>query len=153
MSNTLTTFEQDYPVIIELPVQWGEMDAFNHVNNVTYFRYFESARIAYFEQAGLMERMKAEGVGPILASTECQYRRPVTYPDTLKIGARISEIQPFGFVQQYAIYSTAQDAIATQGSGRIVLLDYRTQKKVEPDEALVSTLKQLEGDRLSAAEE
>ncbi|MCZ6911333.1 MAG: acyl-CoA thioesterase, partial [Proteobacteria bacterium] len=37
----------DYPVVIELPVVWGEMDAFDHVNNIIYFRYFESARIAY----------------------------------------------------------------------------------------------------------
>ena len=38
----------DYPVVIETPVAWGEMDAYGHVNNIVYFRYFESARIAYF---------------------------------------------------------------------------------------------------------
>jgi acyl-CoA thioester hydrolase len=37
-----------YPVVIEIPIAWGEMDAFQHVNNIFYFRYFESARIAYF---------------------------------------------------------------------------------------------------------
>ena len=36
----------DYPVVIEIPVAWGEMDAYGHVNNIVYFRYFESARIA-----------------------------------------------------------------------------------------------------------
>ena len=39
-----------YPVVIEIPVAWGEMDAFQHLNNIVYFRYFESARIAYFER-------------------------------------------------------------------------------------------------------
>ena len=37
-----------YPVTIEFPIAWGDMDAFQHVNNVMYLRYFESARIAYF---------------------------------------------------------------------------------------------------------
>ena len=37
---------REYPVIIELPVAWGDMDAFAHVNNTAYFKYFESARIA-----------------------------------------------------------------------------------------------------------
>jgi acyl-CoA thioester hydrolase len=45
------------PVIIEIPVAWGEMDALRHVNNIAYFRYFESARIAYFERLGLWEFM------------------------------------------------------------------------------------------------
>jgi acyl-CoA thioester hydrolase len=39
-----------FPVIVEIPVAWGEMDALQHVNNVFYFRYFETARIAYFEK-------------------------------------------------------------------------------------------------------
>jgi acyl-CoA thioester hydrolase len=39
-----------YPVIIEIPLAWGDMDAFQHVNNVVYFKHFESARIAYFEK-------------------------------------------------------------------------------------------------------
>ena len=29
--NQLEKFNQKYPVQIELPVQWGDLDAFNHV--------------------------------------------------------------------------------------------------------------------------
>lgn len=46
---------EGFPVVIELPVVWGEMDAFAHVNNVVYFRYFESARIAYLERINCLE--------------------------------------------------------------------------------------------------
>ena len=53
-----------YPVIIEIPVAWGEMDAFQHVNNIVYFRYFESARITYFERTGLIAYMEQTGSGP-----------------------------------------------------------------------------------------
>ena len=34
-----------WPVILRIPVQWGEMDAYGHVNNTVMFRYFESARV------------------------------------------------------------------------------------------------------------
>ena len=34
-----------WPVIVEIPVQWGELDAYGHVNNTVFFRWFESARI------------------------------------------------------------------------------------------------------------
>ena len=39
-----------WPVRRELPVQWGDMDAFAHVNNTVYLRWFETVRIAYFEE-------------------------------------------------------------------------------------------------------
>ena len=42
---------EGYQVTIDVNVAWGEMDAFEHVNNVVYFRYFESVRMAYFEAA------------------------------------------------------------------------------------------------------
>ena len=46
-----------FPVVTEIPVAWGEMDALQHVNNVTYFRYFETARIDYFKHIDLMENI------------------------------------------------------------------------------------------------
>jgi hypothetical protein len=42
-----------YPVVVEIPVAWGEMDAFGHLNHTTYFRYMETARIHYFEKLDL----------------------------------------------------------------------------------------------------
>ena len=62
------------PVIIETPVAWGQMDAFRHLNNTAYFRFFESGRIAYFERLNLLEYMENTGVGPILAATSCSLR-------------------------------------------------------------------------------
>ena len=81
MSNLL----KDYPVIIEFPIAWGEMDAMSHVNNIVYFRFFESARIAYFEKMDLMDYMTQTGIGPILATTSCKFKIPLSYPDKVLI--------------------------------------------------------------------
>jgi len=60
------------------------MDAFKHVNNVVYFRYFEKeTRIVYSEKAGLHAFKERTGVGPILGSTNCRNKLPFTYPDTV----------------------------------------------------------------------
>jgi len=67
---------------IQITVAWGEMDAFQHVNNVVYFKYFESARINYFEETGINAHMQTTGVGPILGNTQCRFKAPLTYPDT-----------------------------------------------------------------------
>ena len=81
-----------YPVILEIPVAWGEMDAFQHVNNIVYLRYSESARIAYLERVGLSDTLQTTGIGPILALIQCRYKFPLTYPDTVRVGVRASEI-------------------------------------------------------------
>ena len=82
----------EFPVVVVQPVQWGEQDPLGHVNHVTYFRWYETGRIAYFRKIGLMDMHKAERIGPILASVTNDYRRQITYPDTVHIGVRITRI-------------------------------------------------------------
>ena len=69
-----------YPVHLEIPVAWGDMDAFGHVNNTVYFRWFESGRMALFERIGIGSE-RPERVGPILASTSCEFLAPVVLID------------------------------------------------------------------------
>src|ERR1700679_1275977 len=78
----LATLLAKFPVWIPLPVFWGDQDAFGHVNNNAYFRWFESARIAYSERIGLLDLFRAKRIGPILASISCDYRRQINFPDT-----------------------------------------------------------------------
>lgn len=148
----LDDFNKSYPVIIELPVQWGDMDAFNHVNNVVYFRYFENARIAYFERTPVFEQMRQTGVGPVVGHTECRYRRPLTYPDSLWVGARTLAIQEFGFVHEYAVFSQRQQSITTDGKARIVLFNGKTGQKAAVNELMRQSLVTLEGRPLSDEE-
>ena len=59
-----------YPVIVTQAVVWGDMDSYQHVNNVVYFRYFENARLEYFRRLDWFEYEKQTGIGPILAATQ-----------------------------------------------------------------------------------
>jgi acyl-CoA thioester hydrolase len=120
---------QGYAVQVEIPVAWGEMDAFGHVNNVVYFRYFESARIACFERLGYPELTTTTGLGPILASTDCRFRLPLTYPDTVVAAARIGAIGADDFMMHYLVVSRRHGRVAAEGSGRIVSYDYGKQCK------------------------
>lgn len=108
---------------------WGEMDAFGHVNNVVYFRYFESARIAFFEAVEYLELMSATGVGPILAETSCRFRLPLVYPDTVTVGARAGECSSDGFMMHYVAVSQRHGRVAAEGTGRIVSFDYEKKCK------------------------
>jgi acyl-CoA thioester hydrolase len=131
-------------VIIETPVAWGEMDAFGHVNNIVYFRYFESARMAYLERLRGMEYMKETGIGPILASTQCRFRVPLTYPDTVSVGARVHSIEPDRFTMDYCVVSHQLQKVAAEGSGVIVMFDYQKNAKAALPDVLRQRIEAIE---------
>jgi acyl-CoA thioester hydrolase len=134
----------DFPIILEIPVAWGEMDAFQHVNNIVYLRYAESARIAYLERAGLADSLQMTGIGPILGSIQCRYKFPLTYPDTVRIGTRVGEIDVDRMTLLFRIVSTRHARIAAEGESVIVSYDYRLGGKVPLPEATRAAIEALE---------
>jgi acyl-CoA thioester hydrolase len=116
-----------FPIIIDVPVAWGEMDAFGHVNNIVYFRYFESARMAYLDAIGF--RGDGGAAGPILASTHCRFRLAIEYPDTVRVGARTVGISDDRFTMEYRVVSNRHAAVAADGGGIVVAYDYGQRAK------------------------
>jgi acyl-CoA thioester hydrolase len=131
-----------WPVSLQLPVQWGDMDSFQHVNNVAYLRWFESARIAYFERAGLMDRMPA--IGPILARQTIDYRIPLVYPDTLRASATATKLGNTSFSMGLRLESSRQGKLAAEGEAVVVMVDYRNNQKVPLGTALRARIEALE---------
>ena len=119
---------KDYPVIVKIPIAWGDMDAFGHVNNIRYFKYFESARIKYFEDIGLADIMHQSTIGPILASTSAKFIKPVVYPDIVSVGTRITSLEENKFSMDYLIESEKIGVVAI-GEAVIVIIDYKSSQK------------------------
>ena len=44
-----------FPVVLSQDLVWSDMDAFEHINNTVYFRYFEDVRIEYFKKINVLE--------------------------------------------------------------------------------------------------
>jgi acyl-CoA thioester hydrolase len=134
-----------FPVVIEVDVAWADMDYFRHVNNTVFFRYFETARIAYLERIGFAEEQSIAPVGPILHSTHCRFRRPLAYPDRLRVGARATTLDADRFTMEYAVASGAQSAVAAEGGGIVVAYDYVTGTKAALPASVARALREIEG--------
>ena len=137
--------KKDYPVILSQNIIWGDMDAFGHINNTVYFRYFEDARIAYFDQIGVHEHIKQFSVGPILATTHCNFKLPLDYPDHIHIATRSSILSPKKFNMEFVVFSERHGAVTADGDGLIVYYDYANEKSCEIPNAIVTAIKTLEG--------
>lgn len=134
----------DYPVVIEVPVAWGEMDSFKHVNNVNYFRYFESVRTKYVEELNVLDFMNDYAKGPILSEISAQFLAPVTYPDTLSVGIRSIKAKGGKLLQQYAIWSQQQSRLVTKGESTMLFFDYKIGKPCDIPKELTQRMTQLE---------
>ncbi len=106
------------------------MDAYGHVNNTVFFRYFETARIAFLDRCGFLAAYDRDGTGAILHSTDCRFRRPLVFPDEVLVGTRTLDVADDRFTMGYRIVSLAQDAVAADGTGIVVAFDYRANAKV-----------------------
>lgn len=134
-----------YPVVIEIQVAWGEMDALGHVNNAVYFRYLESARVAYLEKIDFLGSVSETGIGPILAATQCRYKLPLTFPDRIRVGARVSHMEKDRFQMTYAVVSGRHGKVAALGEAEIVAYDYRKLVKALIPDAVAEKIVALEG--------
>jgi acyl-CoA thioester hydrolase len=134
-----------FPVVIEMAVAWGDMDAFQHVNNVVYHRYLENARLEYFRRLGWGTVRPQSGVGPILASIQVRFRKALTYPDTIAIGARVATLGEDRFTLDHLIVSQKLSAVATEGQATIVIYDYAQEKKAPIPDDLRRRIAEMEG--------
>lgn len=136
--------KEKFPVVILQDLVWSDMDAFQHINNAVYFRYFEDARIEYFRKAKLIEHKEKTQIGPILASTRCDFRAPLTFPDTIRIAAGVEDIQRKTFKMKYVVYSERLNKVAAEGEGLIVYYDYERETSCEIPEAILSAINALQ---------
>ena len=145
---------EDWPITIEIPVLWGDMDDFGHVNNIVYLKWFETARVEVAKKAlgleGLQmdEIKKTNGFGPILANFKINYRIPLKYPDKVYASARVKKngIGNSSFTVEYLMTSEKNGAATVaDGESVIVIINYRDGSKIKIDEEIKNQLISMEG--------
>ncbi len=82
---------------LPVSVRWADLDPNGHVRHSVYYDWGASVRMAYLSAHGLtLERMAAEGFGPVLFREEAVFRREVRYGDELRMGLLLAKARPDG---------------------------------------------------------
>ncbi len=134
---------EGFKFVTEIDVFWGDMDAFGHVNNVQYFRYFEQARINYQRAIEASMTSKVQG-HPILAKTSCEYYYPVFYPDKLWVSVRVSRIGRSSLTQEMKIFSESSKKIVAEGEAIVVWYDPEKKASMRLSEEMLKALRDFE---------
>ena len=135
---------KDFTFVVDLNIEWGDMDALQHVNNIEYFKYFQVARIAYFEKIDSESVMGETRISSILASTQCKFIYPLDYPDSVSVGVRVDAMADQYFTMKYAVVSEKHQRLAAIGDAKVVMFDYVNNKKASIPSEIRKTIINLE---------
>ena len=134
----------DFPVKLQLRIDWSEMDLFGHVNNVSYFKYIQASRVNYWEISLLSKLFDEKKIGPILLSTGCQFIKPLFYPGNIVIESRIEFIKNTSFGIHHRILNDKNE-VAAEAHDVIVTFDFNRNEKVPVPDIFRKALAAIEG--------
>lgn len=134
---------KDFKIKAVFNVAWKDMDAMNHVNNAVYLTYFENARIAYYDAIGLGHRMNDKAFLGIVKSINCEYLLPISYPDELEVGAKVTELTVFGFTLEHYIFSKTK-GICACGETEVTVVDVLSLKPTKMPSNMIDKIKVLD---------
>lgn len=123
--------------ILEIRIDWGDMDLYGHINNVAFMKYIQTGRIAFWESLGLASKPLPEsegageetGFGFVLASTHCDFKANLFYPGTVKIKTELEKVGNTSITLIHTLWNDAGE-IAAHGKDVLVTFDYIDRKKI-----------------------
>ncbi|MEU7769446.1 thioesterase family protein [Nocardia sp. NPDC049190] len=120
-----------------MPTRWADNDHYGHVNNVTYYSYFDTAVNAWLMHATGTDIRALSALG-VVAQTSCQYLGSISFPDQLQVGLRIARLGRASITYDLAIFRAADGALELVATGTFVhvYVDAETRKPVEIPEVI-----------------
>ena len=132
----VTTNEYQRVFEMSMPIRWGDMDAFGHVNNTVYFRYMEQVRISWFEQLGLIGSTE-DGQGPVIVNASMEFLRQLHYPGDIVCRMSVGRPGRSSFDTGFELVRADDPGtVYARGSARCVWIDYAAGKSVPLPEQL-----------------
>jgi acyl-CoA thioester hydrolase len=125
------------PFTFSCPVRWGDMDAFGHVNNVTFFVYMQEARTAMLFSAEAAKQMPELIAGVVVARHEIDYRRPLEWrPEPIEIDTWTSDIRQSSFTVRYRIRDQLAGLVLADAMTVLVPFDLKAgrPRRLAPNE-------------------
>lgn len=114
--------------ITKMPIRWGDMDAYGHVNNTIYFRYMEQARVEWIEDMQVVVR--PGGDGPVIINASCTFLVPMTYPGMVEVRTYVGSIGRSSFQTYVEMRIEGDDKLYAEGAAKVVWMNTQNGKSV-----------------------
>jgi acyl-CoA thioester hydrolase len=132
----------DYRVFYPISTRWSDNDIYGHVNNVTYYSYFDTAANRYLIEEGGLDISDGTTVGYVVNSG-CEYHAPLTYPEPIEAGLRVDRLGSSSVQYGLAIFREGEDRAVANGHFVHVFVDRAANRSVPIPPALRAALERL----------
>jgi acyl-CoA thioester hydrolase len=107
-----------YPYLRAIPTRWMDNDVYGHVNNVTYYSYFDTVVNGYLIEQGALDIASSQKAGQVIGlvvETQCNYFAPLAFPDMVTAGLRVAHRGRSSVRYEIGIFRGDDEAAAAQG--------------------------------------
>ena len=129
MSATSDPPRSGYRHFLSIPTRWMDNDNYGHVNNVTYYSYFDTVVNEHLIRVGGLDIGNDPVVGYVV-DTRCRFRKPLTFPETIDAGLRVTRLGATSVTYEIGIFRQGDDEPAATGQFVHVWVDRATQRPV-----------------------
>jgi acyl-CoA thioester hydrolase len=117
----------DYRHFLAIPTRWMDNDSYGHVNNVTYYSYFDTAVNEHLIRAGGLDIVRDPVIG-IVVETACTFHRSLAFPEVIDAGLRVTKLGGSSVVYRIGLFRQGEDEAAATGRFVHVWVDRATQR-------------------------
>jgi acyl-CoA thioester hydrolase len=136
----------DYVVFLPIQTRWSDNDMYGHVNNVSYYGFFDTAVNAWLIEQGVLDPLNSPVIG-LVVETGCQYFAPLSFPQALQAGLRVARLGSSSVRYEVGIFAEGADLTAAHGHFVHVYVDSASRRPAPLPVALRSVLQTLTLDR------
>lgn len=133
----------DYPHFQPITTRWHDNDIYGHVNNVTYYSYFDSAVNAYLVEVGGLDIHNGEVVGFVVSSS-CDYFASIAFPERIEIGLRVAKLGNSSVQYELAVFKQGEDQACAAGRFVHVFVERASNRPLPIPERLRTALAALQ---------
>ena len=124
--------------VTTIPMRWGDMDAYGHVNNTVYFRFMEQARVEWCEEVGV--EVRPGGLGPVIINASCTFLIPMTYPGMVEVRTFAGHPGRSSVQTHVEMRIVGDDQLYAEGAAKMVWMDTQTGKSAPIPDHVRATL-------------
>ena len=103
-----------YAAFLAIPTRWMDNDVYGHVNNVTYYAYFDTVVNEHLVRAGGLDIARSPAIG-VVVETACRFHAPLAFPDVLDAGMRVVALGRSSVRYEIGLFRAGDDDAAATG--------------------------------------
>jgi len=131
-----------YPYLLEIPTRWADNDVYGHVNNATYYGYFDTAVNRHLTDHGVLLPAETPVIG-VVVETGCRFHQSLSFPDTIEAALRVTKIGNSSVTYELALFRKGDPEPAATGHFVHVYVDRATRRPAPIPPAVRAELEKL----------